>query len=149
MPVDTAISCWESLKSLAGDAAKIHLTGGEPFLYWDHLKQILLEAKKQGLGQVDLIETNGFWATDEKIITERLKTLDKLGMLRLKISCDPFHQEYVDIKLVQKLAQIGAKVLGDDLEVFGSAELLRYETVISAFSSDFIGVGYSSVGASK
>lgn len=114
MPLDTAMGAWRSLKSLAGNTAKIHFTGGEPFLYWQHLEQILREAKKQNLGPVDLIETNGFWATDEKIIRERLKTLDELGMVRLKISCDPFHQEYVGIKLVQRLADIGAELLGAD-----------------------------------
>ncbi len=41
---------------------KIHITGGEPFLYWEHLLEILREAKKSNLGPVDMIETNGFWA---------------------------------------------------------------------------------------
>jgi len=76
MPVDTAISAWQSLKILAGDNAKIHITGGEPFLFWDHLQEILDQAQKQNLGKVDLIETNGFWATSEKIVRQRLKKLD-------------------------------------------------------------------------
>jgi len=112
MPVDTAIRAWRSLKILAGDSAKIHITGGEPFLYWEQLQQILEEAKKQNLGKVDLIETNGFWATDEKIISQRIKTLDELGMERLKISTDPFHQEYIDIEPVRRLAQIANDILG-------------------------------------
>jgi MoaA/NifB/PqqE/SkfB family radical SAM enzyme len=112
MPVDTAISAWQSLKKIAGDNAKIHLTGGEPFLYWEHLQQILEHGKKQNLGRVDLIETNGFWATDEKIIRERIKTLDELGMARLKISTDPFHQEYIDIELVRRLASLASDILG-------------------------------------
>jgi len=112
MPIDTAISTWKSLKILAGENAKIHLTGGEPFLYWDHLLQILEQAEKQKLGKVDLIETNGFWATDEKIIRQRLKTLDALGMERLKISTDPFHQEYIDIEPVRRLADLAIDILG-------------------------------------
>ena len=60
-----------------------------------------------------MIETNGFWAVDEKIIKDRLKILDELGMSRLKISCDPFHQEYVDIELVRRLAKIAKELLGD------------------------------------
>jgi hypothetical protein len=90
MNIDTALSIWQSLRILAGDTAKIHITGGEPFLYWDHLLKILEEAKKQNLGKVDLIETNGFWATSRETIKQRLKALDSLGMLRLKISTDPF-----------------------------------------------------------
>ena len=79
MPVDMAINAWQSLKELAGDAAKIHITGGEPFLYWEHLLEILREAKKENLGPVDMIETNGFWATDENIIKDRMIILDELG----------------------------------------------------------------------
>jgi MoaA/NifB/PqqE/SkfB family radical SAM enzyme len=112
MTTETAVSAWRSLKNLAGDKAKVHITGGEPFLYWDRLCEILTQAKEQKLGPVDLIETNGFWATDEKTVTERLEALDELGMRRLKISCDPFHQEYVDIALVRRLAQVGTSLLG-------------------------------------
>jgi len=112
MPVDMAINAWLSLKELAGDAAKIHITGGEPFLYWDHLVEILQEAKKSNLGPVDMIETNGFWVVDEKIVKDRIKVLDKLGMRRLKISCDPFHQEYVDIEPVRRLAKTAKEVIG-------------------------------------
>ncbi|MFB0556115.1 MAG: radical SAM protein [Phycisphaerae bacterium] len=112
MPVNTAISAWQSLKILAGDSAKIHITGGEPFLYWDRLEEILKEAEKQNLGKVDLIETNGFWATNEKIIRQRLKRLVELGIHRLKISTDPFHQEYVDIEPIRRLAEIANKILG-------------------------------------
>jgi hypothetical protein len=112
MPVDMAIAAWESLRALAEDNAKVHLTGGEPFLYWEHLLEIMQKAKSQGLGKVDLIETNGFWATSAEIATKRLKTLDELGMQRLKISTDPFHQEFVDIEPVRLLANIAIDLLG-------------------------------------
>lgn len=112
MPVDMAINAWRSLKELAGDGAKVHITGGEPFLYWEYLLEILREAKKQNPGPVDMIETNGFWATDESIIEDRIKILDEFGMRRLKISCDPFHQEYVGIELVRRLAKIARELLG-------------------------------------
>lgn len=81
-------------------------------IYWDRLCEIVAHAKEQELGPVDLIETNGFWATDQKVITDRLKTLKELGMNRLRISCDPFHQEYVDITLVRRLAEVGTSLLG-------------------------------------
>ena len=114
MPVEMAIDAWRSLKELAGDNAKIHITGGEPFLYWDRLVEILREAKKYNLGTVDMIETNGFWAADEEIIKDRLKILDELGVSRLKISCDPFHQEYVAIEPVRRLAKTAKEILGPD-----------------------------------
>jgi len=128
MTKDIFINAWQSLKAIAGETAalvsgpvlsavervepKIHITGGEPFLYFEHMCTLLEEAKKQNLGKVDIIETNAFWAENEKEIKEKLKTLDRLGMHRLKISCDPFHQEFVDIDLVRRLADIAIDSLG-------------------------------------
>jgi MoaA/NifB/PqqE/SkfB family radical SAM enzyme len=112
MPIDMAIEAWKSLKVLAGDNAKVHFTGGEAFLYWDHLEQILEAAQKENLGKVDLIETNGFWATSDDIIRQRLRKLDELEMYRFKISTDPFHQEYVDIEPIRRLAEIAIEMLG-------------------------------------
>ena len=114
MSVETAINSWHSLRVLAGDAARIHITGGEPFLYWDRIEQILQEAQREGLGKVDMIETNGFWVANDRIVRQRLKRLDELGMHRLKISTDPFHQEYVDAELVRRLAATASEVLGPD-----------------------------------
>lgn len=111
MPINTAISAWQSLKALIGDNAKIHITGGEPFLYWDCLLEILEQAQRQHLGKVDLVETNGFWATSEKIVRQRLKRLDELGMNRFKVSTDPFHQQYIDIEPVRCLADIANEML--------------------------------------
>ncbi len=114
MPVETCIAAWRSLKVLAGDEAKIHLTGGEPFLYWDRLVEILQEGKQQSLGPVDVVETNGFWATDDRLIADRLDTLVASGVQRLKISIDPFHQEYVDIEPARRLAAMAKEKLGPD-----------------------------------
>jgi MoaA/NifB/PqqE/SkfB family radical SAM enzyme len=113
MPTETAIGAWRSLQNLAGENAKIHITGGEAFLYWERLVQILEEAGRLGLGKFDMLETNGFWATDDNIVTKRLKELDELGMERLKISVDPFHQQFVDIELVRRLARLATEILGE------------------------------------
>ena len=53
MPTETAIKTWQQLKDLAGSRAKIHITGGEPFLYYENLIEILTHAKKLDLGQID------------------------------------------------------------------------------------------------
>jgi MoaA/NifB/PqqE/SkfB family radical SAM enzyme len=114
MSVEACMAAWRSLRRLAGNAAKIHLTGGEPFLYWGHLVEVLAEGQRQNLGPVDLVETNGFWATDEALVREYLQTLIDLGVRRLKVSVDPFHQEYVDIQPVRLLATIAKEVFGPD-----------------------------------
>jgi MoaA/NifB/PqqE/SkfB family radical SAM enzyme len=114
MPVETCIGAWRSLKTLAGDDAKIHLTGGEAFLCWDRLVEILKEGKAQNLGPVDMVETNGFWAANDRLVEDRLDVLLTLGVQRLKISVDPFHQEYVPIEPVRRLACMALEMFGPD-----------------------------------
>ncbi|MEA3224746.1 MAG: radical SAM protein [Planctomycetota bacterium] len=134
MSVETAISAWRSLRTLAGDAAKIHITGGEALLYWDRLQEILEEAKSEKLGKVDLIETNGFWATSDRIVRQRLKRLDELGMHRFKVSTDPFHQEYVDAEVVRRLAETARDVLGPDRVLVRWQKYLDNPTEMKALS---------------
>ena len=112
MSTDIAISTWQSLTELAGSRARIHITGGEPFLYFNRLAEILGQANKLNLAPIDTIETNAFWATDDKIISSRLKILDQAGMRRLKISYDPFHAEFVDVESVQRLVNAATEILG-------------------------------------
>jgi organic radical activating enzyme len=114
MTVETATAAWQGIKKLAGNEGRIHLTGGEPFLYFERLCEILEAAQKENLGKADLIETNAYWATSEKEIRDRLRRLDELGMQKLKISCDPFHLEYVDIEPVRLLAKVATELLGKD-----------------------------------
>ncbi len=134
MSIGTAVGAWQSLKNLTGDTAKVHITGGEPFLYWEHLQEILKEAKKQNLGKVDLIETNGYWATSENVIRQRLNWLNEFGMHRLKISTDPFHQEYVDTEPLQRLADIAADVLGSDRVLVRWRKYLENPVPMKGFS---------------
>ena len=129
MPVETCLAAWRSLGILAGAEAKIHLTGGEPFLYWDHLLEILQKGKEQSLGPVDLVETNGFWATDDRLIVDRLDALVALGVQRLKISVDPFHQEYVDVEPARRLAAAAREKLGPDRVLVRWEKYLRGEGV--------------------
>lgn len=114
LPVSTAISAWKSLESLAGPLASVHITGGEPFLYYDHLCDIMAAARENGLKPPDSIETNASWATDANLVTERLKALDALGMRNIKISWDPFHAEFIDPASVILLRDIASEVLGED-----------------------------------
>lgn len=114
IPVDLVLSVWQSLRDLAGDRARIHLTGGEPFLVWERLLEILQAGLAARLGPVDMIETNGFWADNEPDVAERLHLLSDLGMQRLKVSCDPFHQQFVDIERVRLLVRVARQCLGPD-----------------------------------
>lgn len=112
LSIDNALAAWRSLIKLAGPSAKIHITGGEPFLYWQHLSELLEKAEKLGLGPVDMVETNAFWADSQAVVIERLKFLDSHNVKKIKISYDPFHAEFVEYRKVKLLADTAAQVLG-------------------------------------
>jgi organic radical activating enzyme len=114
MDVDTAIEAWQGLTRLAGDTAKIHLTGGEPFLYFERLAQIVEQAWRQNLRGLEYVETNASWAVNTTEIRERLKFLDARGLEKLKISWDVFHAEFIDQETVLRLKEVAEEVLGPD-----------------------------------
>jgi hypothetical protein len=114
MDVDTAIEAWQGLVRLAGPSAKIHLTGGELFLYFERLAQIVEQAQKQNLKGLEYIETNASWAIDTSQIRDRLKFLDANGLEKLKISWDVFHAEFIDLDRVLRLKEVAEEVLGPD-----------------------------------
>ena len=112
MSVDTAIQSWEGLIRLAGDSAKVHITGGEPFLYFDRMAQILKQASRLGLTPLDTIETNaGAWNSPTEL-TDQLRFLDDCGLDRLKVSWDTFHEEFIEIDKVRRFIHIARDVLG-------------------------------------
>ncbi len=112
MSVDTAIQSWEGLVRLAGDNAKVHITGGEPFLYFDRLAQICERASRLGLTPLDSIETNaGVWSSDNEL-RDQLRFLDDCGLDRLKISWDAFHEEFIEIDKVRRFIHIARNILG-------------------------------------
>lgn len=114
MSVDTAIASWEGLVRIAGDHAKVHITGGEPFLFFDRLAQICEQAAKLGLTPVDSIETNAGVFENETDLKGKLHLLDRCGLSRLKISWDAFHEEFVDLEKVRQFIAISQNVLGPD-----------------------------------
>jgi organic radical activating enzyme len=114
MSVDTAIQSWEGLVRLAGKYAKVHITGGEPFLYFDRLAQICKEASRLGLSSLDSIETNaGVWSSPDEL-TDQLRFLDDCGLDHLKVSWDAFHEEFIKVDRVRHFIAIARDVLGVD-----------------------------------
>jgi MoaA/NifB/PqqE/SkfB family radical SAM enzyme len=114
MPIETALNAWQSLVDLSGTSAEIHITGGEPFVYFDHLVELLARAHERKLIGLDAVETNAYWATDRQTVVKRLEILKAYGMKRLKISWDPFHAEYIDEGNVILLADTAKEILGPD-----------------------------------
>lgn len=114
MPVEMALDAWRSLVSLAGPRAGLHVTGGEPFLYFDHLAQLLSRARAEGLPPLDSLETNGSWAQSPAEIRQKLAFLKSVNLRELKISYDPFHAEFIDVETIRQLKALAAEVLGPE-----------------------------------
>jgi hypothetical protein len=109
------LAWWHGLDELArahGKTMRIHLTGGEPFGDWTRLAAILRAAHDAGLTPADKVETNAFWATGDGLTRSRLELLRALGVQRLVVSTDVFHQEFVPFERVRRCVEIAREVFG-------------------------------------
>lgn len=115
MDRNTALDLWRGLDAHAAAqqrGMRIHLAGGEPFLAWPELRAIVQAAHAAGCSRLEKVETNAFWAVEDGLVRERLTTLDELGMERLVVSSDIFHQQYVPFDRVRRCVEIARDVLG-------------------------------------
>lgn len=82
---------------------EIAITGGEPFLYENLVFDIIKKISDNG--KIVTCITNGFWGKDKLIAKEKLKKLSNLGLKFLTISCDEFHNEYIDIDCINNILE--------------------------------------------
>ena len=112
MTVEAAAGHLAALARLGVEADEVHIGGGEPFGDFDRLLAIVRAARDAGLAGVGYVETNGYWATSEKVVRERLTALAAAGMRQISLSADPYHQEFVPPECVQLLYATAREVLG-------------------------------------
>ncbi|MFQ6126880.1 MAG: radical SAM/SPASM domain-containing protein [Candidatus Heimdallarchaeota archaeon] len=98
------------------EAFAIH--GGEPFIYFGDMKQILEKAKEADVPQRWVI-TNGFWAKTKTIASKKLRDLKEAGLTHIVFSVDGFHQEFIPLKNV-KIGIETAKCIGFERVVVDS-----------------------------
>ena len=114
MSAALALDCWRAVRRMAGEEGLVHITGGEPFDDFERLETILRKAQAEGLEGLEKIETNANWCTNENLVRERLERLRDLGLTKLQISTDVYHQEYVSSERVRMGVQMGQEVLGEE-----------------------------------
>ena len=83
--------------------------GGEPLLYPQIVYAIHKEAMKMGIPVRDVI-TNGFWSRKIEEIQEIANNLVKSGVNKVTISVDAFHQEFIPLEIIEKVAESLLKV---------------------------------------
>jgi hypothetical protein len=76
-----------------GAPLAFHLTGGEPFLHFPLLVEIV--AYGASLSADVSCVTNAFWAKTLKVATEKLASLKSAGLTSLAVSVSRFHEDFV------------------------------------------------------
>ena len=142
----------------------ISISGGEPFLFPEMLKEIISSAAKAGL-HTECV-TNCFWAETETAAVKTLQTLKHAGLEVLNISADDFHQEHLPFEYVGNcyraslrlglkpviMCTVGrssrltikrvAELLGDEgIRIFGREVPYKGQVTALAVQSGFIPLG--------
>jgi MoaA/NifB/PqqE/SkfB family radical SAM enzyme len=93
------------------------LTGGEPFLDFELLLEVVSHGSRLG-AQVSCV-TNAFWARNEVVTRTKLIGLRASGLTLLSVSVSRFHQRYVAIDRVRQALGIASE-LGIETELKGA-----------------------------
>ena len=95
---------------------RVIFTGGEPFLYFDELLEVLRQTANGGLPM--RIVTSAHWAESVERAHEMLAPLHAHGLDELSVSTDPAHQAFVPVAFAENALRAGNE-LGIVTEVVG------------------------------
>lgn len=79
--------------------------GGEPLLYPECVYEIMREATKANVPKRQVI-TNGYFTNDEQRMADVAQKLADCGVNELLLSADAFHQEYIPLENIIRIAKI-------------------------------------------
>jgi len=113
MTAEDAISYIDGVQK-AQEITWVDITGGESFLYYDTMIEILTQAKKKGIS--GKVTTSAFWASDMSKATWVMQNLKKSGVDRLEIRYDGMYASNVEFERI-KNATLAARQKGFILQV--------------------------------
>jgi MoaA/NifB/PqqE/SkfB family radical SAM enzyme len=93
------------------------LTGGEPFIDFELLLEIVSHGSRLG-AQISCV-TNAFWARNDDVTRSKLTGLRDSGLTLLSVSVSRFHQRYVSVDRVRRALAVASE-LGIDTELKGA-----------------------------
>ncbi len=105
----------------------VHITGGEPFLNFDLLLDVTKLLREFKIPST-FVETNCFWAKDDKSTREKLIELKEAGLDGILISVNPFILESVAFEKTKRVATIGR-------DIFGHNSIIYQELFFELFTS--------------
>ena len=100
-----------------GEPLAFDLTGGEPFLDFELLVEVVSYGARLG-ADISCV-TNAFWARDDGTAKSRLRTLHSAGLTLLSVSVSRFHQRFVALRRARRALTI-ASDLGLKTELKGA-----------------------------
>lgn len=95
----------------------LHFTGGEPFLNFELLCKAVEIASRLKIPST-FVETNCFWAADDKSTKEKLKLLKKKGLRGIMISVNPFYVEHVPFERTERAIKTSLEIFGNNVVVY-------------------------------
>jgi len=96
----------------------IAFTGGEVFIFYDELKDLIALSSK--MGKKTSLATNGFWAVDEDAAYSKMKDLKDRGLNHISLSYDRYHGEYVKADNIKNILRTSL-----DLEISVSISVVK------------------------
>jgi Radical SAM superfamily len=111
----------------------VHIAGGEAFMFYERLRDILRAAHDAGVAP-HFVETNCSWCTSDDETRERLEGLKACGVLWLFVSTDVNHLRFVPLENVLRGITIAEEVFGEDTTMGKTTRAELEETL--AIASD-------------
>jgi MoaA/NifB/PqqE/SkfB family radical SAM enzyme len=81
----------------------ITITGGEPFIRYNTLVKLIKRITE--LDKISHVVTNGFWAEDLDIAREKIRQLALVGLKRISLSTDSYHQEWIPLNYIKNACE--------------------------------------------
>jgi len=95
----------------------LHFTGGEPFLNFDLLLDLVKVADNLEMPGT-FVETNCFWCIDDETTEDKLQELKTAGLKGVLISANPFVVEQVPFERIERAVEISKRVFGANTMVY-------------------------------
>jgi len=95
----------------------LHFTGGEPFLNFGLLTEMVRTARRLGIPST-FVETSCFWCVDDETTRRRLEELKDAGLSGILVSVNPFILEKVPFERTERCVNISEGVFSGSVIIY-------------------------------
>jgi MoaA/NifB/PqqE/SkfB family radical SAM enzyme len=102
LPLAVSLRVLEEAARLPEVGSRVHVSGGEAFIYYAETLALFRHAKQLGFANIGST-TNGFWATKPDTADLRCRELVEAGLDYLEVSLDFWHLPYISLDRIRTL----------------------------------------------